>query len=497
MLRAVYDAVVEINCGTRARSQLVQLLFAHSSSAPSSMRPTPHNPVQSAPSSDAASGRSSSGSDSATPLIYRCHVGVLPLWVLVELIGKRWVMWPERRVLVHCANGEEDGYGRDYLLFFSVGPTLGLVHKPVVVSMKDFCFGWTGGNTIITHIREEVKQLREGHKGAHFDAILEFNIDGIQGCCNQRWVVIAGVRKSTNESGLFVCKVDNTQLDSCWNVMKYPWANSVRFFGSSEFDFESDVLEVIFTEERGTDKFWCVVHINLNCESGSNPLRVIGECNLSQVGIAEWCLPKPLVDRRSHYPSLIYYFLLGETGREAKVLVLDTGQVVTLIEGTTHSAKNKHVVQAVDETHLSLTKTGENGTTTSVYSLSELISSATSLPPPPHSAAEVSSSCFDKVTPIHVHHFEPESVVAVGCGIVTSSSQLSPWHQSPEPKRPRLSKKRDTLRPFSFNPPRVLMSHEFIDATTGTVLFTVKQADNDTNLLPVYIQPVPFHNPLG
>ncbi|KAH3714466.1 hypothetical protein Pelo_19024 [Pelomyxa schiedti] len=321
MLRAVYDAVVEINCGTRARSQLVQLLFAHSSSAPSSMRPTPHNPVQSAPSSDAASGRSPYGSDSATPLIYRCHVGVLPLWVLVELIGKRWVMWPERRVLVHCANDEEDGYGRDYLLFFSVGPTLGLVHKPVVVSMKDFCIGWTGGNTIITHIWEEVKQLRvrsevqqedsvvrpestknegEGHQGAHFDAILEFNISGIQGCCNQRWVVIAGVRKSTNESGLFVCKVENTELDSCWNVMKYPWwPNSVRFFGSSEFDFESDVVEVIFTEERGTDKFLCVVHINLNCESGSNPLRVIGECNLSQVGIEAWRLRQPLVDRRS------------------------------------------------------------------------------------------------------------------------------------------------------------------------------------------------------
>ncbi|KAH3732533.1 hypothetical protein Pelo_16635 [Pelomyxa schiedti] len=299
--------------------------------------------------------------------------------------------------------------------------------------MKDNCIGWTGGNTIITHIWEEVKQLRvcsavqqedsvvrpestknegEGHKGAHFDAILKFNIYGRQGCCNQRWVVIAGVRKSTNESGLFVCKVDNTQLDSCWNVMKYPWFNSVRslsFFGSSEFDFESDIVEVIFTEERGTDKFWCVVHINLNCESGSNPLRVIGECNLSQVGIAAWCLSKPLVDRRPHYPSLIYHFLLGETGCEVKVLVLNTGQVVKLIEGTTHSAKNKHVVQAVDETHLSL-KTGKKGdpTTTSVYSLSELISSATALPPPPpHSAAEVSSSCFDQVTPIHVHHFEP------------------------------------------------------------------------------------------
>ncbi|KAH3760325.1 hypothetical protein Pelo_7855 [Pelomyxa schiedti] len=43
----------------------------------------------------------------------------------------------------------------------------------------------------------------------------------------------------------------------------------------------------------------------------------------------------------------------------------------------------------------------------------------------------------------------------------------------------------------------ILMSHEFIDATTGTVLFTVKQADAYFSLLPVYIGPVPFHNPLG
>ncbi|KAH3732031.1 hypothetical protein Pelo_17138 [Pelomyxa schiedti] len=222
------------------------------------------------------------------------------------------------------------------------------------------------------------------------------------------------------------------------------------------------------------------------------PLEVIGECNVSEKGIKAELLTQPLVDRSSG----MYYFPLGSRACELKVLVLNTGEVVTLSEGS--QSARKLVVEAVDETHLSLTKGGHNTVTqasakTSVYSLSELISSATALPPPPHSE----SSCFDQVTPIHVHHFSPGSLVsAVGCGIVTSSYlSMSSWHHSSEPKRPRLSNTRDRTISKKFYIPQFLMSHEFIDATTGTVLFKVKQTDVQVALLLVDIHPVPFHNP--
>ncbi|KAH3714490.1 hypothetical protein Pelo_19000 [Pelomyxa schiedti] len=191
----------------------------------------------------------------------------------------------------------------------------------------------------------------------------------------------------------------------------------------------------------------------------------------------------------------MYYFLLGNRACELKVLVLNTGEVVTLSEGS--QSARKLIVEAVDETHLSLTKRGHNTVTqtsakTSVYSLSELISSSTALPPP-HSE----SSCFDQVTPIHVHHFSPGSLVsAVGCGIVTSSNlSMSSWHHSSEPKRPRLSNTRDRTISKRLSIPQFLMSHEFLDATTGTALFQVKQTDVQVALLPVDIHPVPFHNP--
>ncbi|KAH3722715.1 hypothetical protein Pelo_18580 [Pelomyxa schiedti] len=184
-------------------------------------------------------------------------------------------MWPERRVLVAFGAKPTADYNEseDYFVFFSVGPTLGLVRKPVVVSMEEFCVGWIGGNAVVTQT----------------EWLKKFSVcKGAKGCCNQRWVAIAGARKSTNESGLFVCKVDNTQLDSCWNVM-------------NEYDFESDVLEVIFTETRGTGgEFLCVVHINLNKfvadakHSLTVPLEVIGECNVSEKGIKAESLTQPL-----------------------------------------------------------------------------------------------------------------------------------------------------------------------------------------------------------
>ncbi|KAH3732029.1 hypothetical protein Pelo_17136 [Pelomyxa schiedti] len=484
------DGAVAINCGTRARAP----------------PPPSHNDVQSpapSPSQQSSSESDLAVSPAATPPT-GCYVGVLPLWVLVELIGKRWVMWPERRVLVEFGAKPTDyreGYPEHYFMFFSVGPTLGLVHKPVVVSMEESCVGWIGGNTVITQ-KEWLKKFSVCE--VKEDSVIpgestpKIKLKGAKGCCNQRWVVIAGARKSTNESGLFVCKVENTQLDSCWNLMQYPWFDSVlslSFFGSSEFDFESDVLEVIFTEERSTNEFLCVVHINLNKfvadveHSLTVPLKVIGECNVSEKGIKAESLTQPLVDRSSG----MYYFPLGNRACELKVLVLNTGQVITLIEGS--PSARKLVVEAVAETYLSITKGGHNTVKTSVYSLPELISSATSLPPSPSSEV----SCFEKVIPIHVHHFSPGSVVgAVGCGIeISSSLSMSSWHHSLDPKRPRLSKTRNTPLSERYYVPEVLMSLEFIDATTGTALFQVKQTNEQVTLLPVDIHPVPFHTPLG
>ncbi|KAH3732030.1 hypothetical protein Pelo_17137 [Pelomyxa schiedti] len=412
-------------------------------------------------------------------------------------------MRPERRVLVQSGPASVDlWYNRsvrinydDYWLFFSVGPTLGLVHEPVFVSVYPKLVGWLGGNRVIFQ-EDYMKRFCLCEMQVDRNCTSEVEIRGTKGCCNQRWAVLAGIRESTNESGLFVCKVNNTQLDPCWHVMQC----------SCEFDFESDVVEAIFIEERGAGEFLVVVHINLNFLLAQNaesctaaaPLSVIVcECNISKVGCRAAWHPQPLVDRSSG----MYYLMLGYR----YVLVLNTGEIFSLMCRDFSLLQD---VRAVDETHLSLTTGISTTASTSVYSLPDLISSSTpsSLPPRPET-----SSCFDKVTPCHVHRSSPGAVFLVGCGIVAASnspnsmSSTAPLCQSPPaPKRPRLNstvcgqcqQPGATEEEESCTPPQGQMwTHEFIDATTGTLLFKVTQAGSKEPLLPVDVQPVPLRHP--
>ncbi|KAH3722714.1 hypothetical protein Pelo_18579 [Pelomyxa schiedti] len=365
--------------------------------------------------------------------------------------------------------------------------------------------GWIGGNRIIFQ-EDFVKRFCLCEMQVDCNCTSEVEIKGTKGCCNQRWVVIAGIRESTNESGLFVCKVNNTQLDPCWNVVQCSWFDSIqwlRFFGSSEFDFESDVVDAIFTEERGADEFLVVVHINLNfllaqnaesCTAAAPLSVIICECNISKFGCRAAWHPQPLVDRSSG----MYFFLLGNI---SKVLVLNTGQIFTLMCRDFSPQLTKH---------LSLTTENSTTASTSVYALSDLISSSatsSSLPPPPRSEA---SSCFDKATPCRIHHSSPGAVFLAGCGIVAASnspnsmSSMAQLCQSPPaPKRPRLSstvggkcqQPGATEEEKDYCIPPQGWTHEFIDATTGTLLFTVTQTGSKEPLLPIDIQPVPLLHP--
>ncbi|KAH3722526.1 hypothetical protein Pelo_18768 [Pelomyxa schiedti] len=347
-------------------------------------------------------------------------------------------------------------------LFFSVSPTLGIVHEPVKVPWWDKnCFGWLGGNR------------------------------GLKACCNKKWVVVAGTDTSTAATGLFVYKVENARVGPCCRVTKYPWIDSVfslRFFGSSEYDFESDVVEAILFQEAD-ENLMRVLHINVNTGS-DNPIPiVIGECHyITEREVrAEWAT-QPLINR----PDGTYYFMSRDYGSGLSVLVLNTGEIITLPESCPflrHKLELKFDWWAVDELHLCVTN--EDCSVASVYQIQQLLSSA---PSPTFSLMAEDSSCFPSAHAGQVHHFVPGSMVAGGCGIIVSSA-LSMHSVQPGQRGVTLFKTKDPAA-ANFCSPRVQMYHQFIDAITGTLIFTMNQKRMDKALLPIYAKAVPFHSPL-
>ncbi|KAH3767767.1 hypothetical protein Pelo_291 [Pelomyxa schiedti] len=417
-----------------------------------------------------------------------CYISLLPHSVLVDYIGKMWVMRPERNVLVEFNCNPTDTGPREYTRceyrFFSVSPTLGIVHEPVQVVPIDSCIGWLGGNrfleidgdenevtvTEVTKI-ETQKPYNVSHIKYVDSCISILSARGTQACCNKKWVVVAGTEFHTKETGLFVYKVENAQVGPCCRVTKYPWIDSVmslRFFGSSEYDFESDVVEAI-VRDGDNSKLWKIFHISIESESDSisTTLRVISECKL----------PRKIPERLIYRSDSMYYLLLPESCPLAiKVLILNTGAVITLLEWW--PTRFDFDLRTVDGSHLCVLNS--DCSVASVYSLPELLSSASSSTPSSPTAIE--SSCFPNAPASKVHQFVPGSAVASGCGLIIASS-LS------------MHTRRHTIRPVSMRDPEFKMEHKFIDATTGVLIFTMSQGSAEDALLPTAIKAVPFTSP--
>ncbi|KAH3731881.1 hypothetical protein Pelo_17285 [Pelomyxa schiedti] len=551
-----------------------------------------------------------------------CYLAMLPLWVLVECVGKVWVMRPERRILITMRGGEENSK-KEECVFFSVSWTLGVVEGPVGVVVSDRCLGWLGGKKYLAYgwFTHRLCLRRQGKA----DSLLWWEQEVHKGCCNQRWVAVAGADKDTKECSLFVSRVTNEEPTIFHKVREFPPANdllSLGFFGFTEYEFESDVLEAIFLEERDGSELVCIEHIHLHTENKNSKAELI---NCTSEVVCECCLleneiqsiGKPLVNRadgtyylvrRDHVKVLntgekvstgcavevvddrhlsavsggdwpttvsIYslrsraiayllslgffgfteydfesdvleavflekkygfkflciehihlntdnkssepyctsqlvcecclseneiqsirkpllnradgtYYLVISSRTEVKILVLGTA------EQTPPSWAPDFDVEVVDNTHLCTVKEQQDSMIVSVYSLPELLSTASSSIPESSRRA----SRFDQVVPLRIHVFGLGTTVSVGCGLILSSSilRMNPRHP-PEPKRPRLISHAISplSRPQTYEFSPAGTRHQFIDAVTGTVLFSMEH-----KWIPVRfeIQAVPFPSPL-
>ncbi|KAH3744587.1 hypothetical protein Pelo_13999 [Pelomyxa schiedti] len=425
-----------------------------------------------------------------------CYLCMLPMSVLIDCIGKRWVMWPERRVLVQFTPiSIASGSCAYEKLFFSVSPTLGIVHEPVRVSLDPDCIGWLGGNELL------VRRKASGLDNAgmyHFGAPMTLRssdsveVEGFKACGNKNWIVVAGSAPETKDSGLFVYGMKNSKPE-LQNLLRYPWFDSVLslgFFGSTEYDFESDVVEAIFIEKKGADEILCVAHINLNSIYGSaDPLQVIGVCNLTERETEGRSITKPLVNRADR----TYCFVL-ETIYAVNALVLNTGRMITLHEVNNLELDTDCAMDTVDESHLCMTR--HISSVSSIYPLSELLRVASSSPISP--SILPSSEGLQQMTPCRVVPFPPGSFITAGCGILITSSVL--MHKVPNKvilRSPHIYEDNDPDTPYHF--PVVAMHQKFVDSTTGTVLFTMKRTDpilvaNDIRVVPF---PAPLEKPSG
>ncbi|KAH3756817.1 hypothetical protein Pelo_11405 [Pelomyxa schiedti] len=418
-----------------------------------------------------------------------CFVSLLPASVVVECIGKNWVMWPERRILVEfnqeisavptttkkddredydgCAGrihriDKEEEDDEVECMFFTVGATLGVVNGPVMVSMDFGCIGWLGGTMFMT-IEDAPRR-----KGSDLD---RFVLRGHIGCCNQKWVVL-----STSEDKLFAMRLATGERHDVPIPLELQEEStltlvSLRFFGTTEYDFESDVVEALYLDQPHA---LFVVHFNLLSAMGDKQ-KLVGFCDLPDMRINYLSIINPLI-RRS---DSTYCFTVER--KKCVDLVDLKANIVTLdLHWDELGVPDKNggfTIGAVDEQHLCLTN--KRTSVTTIYHVSELLH-----------MLESDEERLRQQTSCRVHLSAPGSIISAGCGILISSSILGG-------EVPDSLTCATTSHPYYFSRnPRYLQlafEHQIIDAATDTILFKVQRAPPR---LPYEIKAVPFTTPL-
>ncbi|KAH3759610.1 hypothetical protein Pelo_8583 [Pelomyxa schiedti] len=366
-----------------------------------------------------------------------CFVGLLPPAVLVDILGKGWILRPERNLVITFSLRD------DMTVFFSVSHTLGILVHPQPSSHSEVELGVS---VMDTSSGKLTSQLLRG-----------ITVDtGFICCCNSRW--IATIKWEKHDKTLSVWRVADSLPQRPKKVFNFPWTRDtggryspnveMRFYGHS---LDSDVIELMLCKQRSDgSKIVRILHVDLNkamqegwCISNEN---VIAEYNNT---MAIWVtLANTLVQR----PQNQFYFPFSPettTGKSILQLAhLNTGNTITWLDGKLSPCPTSRV----DDSHLAITE--NNNAITSVFNP---LSSRPSEP------------CF-----VHVHPPRTTKVV-VGCGLIIADST---------PRHPFINK---FLGPL----PTV---HTITDATTGTHLVTLQHEI----LVPVStyrIRIVPFSRP--
>ncbi|KAH3731711.1 hypothetical protein Pelo_17462 [Pelomyxa schiedti] len=248
---------------------------------------------------------------------------------------------------------------------------------------------------------------------------------------------------------------------------------TLRFFAGSEYDSESDILEVFSTEVRDRQLFLRGFHLDLNTvwkEGAVTEPKCVAECNMTNAGVSPEDLCTPLLDRveKKYY---LPFMTTSQYTEKQNLLDLLTGMTITWLEDSTGLLQ----VKAVDESHLGVTQ--EDHCSTSVYSISSICNPKPASGPAPKRPRTTESSWH------HTHHLIPcythlhppgtQSVVA-GSGLLVCSSTVSSIAGNKGLCLPggTLYKNRFGLA-YQNSTALLATRHTFVDAFTGSTLFSI------------------------
>ncbi|KAH3757967.1 hypothetical protein Pelo_10261 [Pelomyxa schiedti] len=380
-----------------------------------------------------------------------CFVGLLPPSVIVEFLGKGWILRPERNILLtfsHPSDQPDTHVSSKKHVFFSVSHTLGIIVHPLPVSIPPFFSGWIGGNNSV--VQHQVGPPGTDDYGVSVmdtssEQLTTLLLSGVRigstilCCCNTRWIVVI-----TGDSGhekLHVWRVVDSVPQIPEKVFDCPWIEhspGVRFYGRSEYSEDSDIIELMWTQQKQPSGQYmaCILHVDLVAvmQYGSIPNGNMIECT-NKAQSRFMTLPNALVQR----PGLQYYFpfsspLKGKM-RTQQLLHMNTGDIITWLDESPTSASR------VDDTHLAITDNSH--TTTTVF------------------------------TPLFI----------VGCGLIIADSSSHPLSTGGKTKGRAIIKKGDTSPQYTL--------HTITDATTGALLLTLCHNDT-TSVTTCAVETLPF-----
>ncbi|KAH3764575.1 hypothetical protein Pelo_3593 [Pelomyxa schiedti] len=272
-----------------------------------------------------------------------CHVAAVPPHILVECVGKRWVVAVDRPVLAYLGARSR----ADFAVFFSVSHTLGLVQLPCFVDPNEHAYGWTAPDTCVVPqdtgsgsatdpniMSLVVKKLQRAGEGEGEDdyagdsecvqqSIARFDRKALRAACSRRWIVVS----PKDSKRIMVWRVGGDGM-ARGDPVACPFTGELqklRFWSTtSEYESESDTLEMSFLLEGPA---LCVHHVDLNKVWQEGEIRnpaVVFECSLTDELSEELCAP--LIDRA----NLKYYLPFTKVGHKRKKAhrMVSTGKAV-------------------------------------------------------------------------------------------------------------------------------------------------------------------------
>ncbi|KAH3731412.1 hypothetical protein Pelo_17760 [Pelomyxa schiedti] len=286
-----------------------------------------------------------------------CFVGRLPSAVITDLVGKAWVLRPERNICItfslRSVSGLEDR------IFFSVSHTLGILVGPVPVWTPRPLFGWLGGNNCVVHRVIGHRAPFDSHGFSVVDTSLPKWLQVMASirnrpCCNKRWIVIISGGRGDSETMIHVWRVVGSLPQGDEKAFICPWIEhplDVRFYGGNEYTVESDFIEVMYSQKGHKGNHVCILQVDLikaMAEGGTISNANAIECTNPNLTTFSLCLVQQSPERQYYFPFQIPV-PNNPCSQTVQLFHFNTGKFITWMEEASNCCRR------VDDSHLAIT----------------------------------------------------------------------------------------------------------------------------------------------